>query len=193
MKAPIWLIDKDKEAFSRTDGLPISRIQTDAFEFLSLTFSSLHPENTLIPSVPVHLAFEWLRKHCGKGVEREDVPEGLSPLLPNTWRASDGSLLLSYADFVCPEDCPEPSDHCTVTGEKRGAPLYDLLRKIDVPNYRVHIIRSRQLAPGVGGYRVAGLSALMDDLGRDPGGKWLVGTACRCHGIITAFSLRANP
>jgi hypothetical protein len=192
LRSPIWVIDKDDEAFSKTKGLPLSRIHMDAVEFLFENFPSLKPEHTLVPSVPIHLAFEWLRRTLEADITREHVPEPVISQLPNTWMGSEGSLLVSYADFVCPEDCPEPADHCTVTGRKRGIPLYERLRKIRTVDHHVHIIRSRQLAPGVGGYRLGDLLLLLKDLERNPPGKWLLGTACRCHGILTAFNYRAE-
>jgi hypothetical protein len=94
---------------------------------------------------------------------------------------------VSYADFICPDDCPEP-DVCTITGKRREKPLYELLRSLDV-GFRVHIIRSHQLAPGLGGYTVADLKRAAETLAGHRNGKWLVGTACKCHGILTAFEI----
>lgn len=185
----IWIVDKDKEALSRLKGLPVSRIQMDAVEFLSERFSSLFPENLLVPSLPVHLAFEWLMRFCG-GISREDIPRETKMLLPNVWAGSEGSLLVSYADFLCPDDCPEPADHCTITGKRRETPLYQRLREIHAPDHRIHIIRSRQLAPGVGGYMARDLMDVLENLRRHREEKWLLGTACRCHGIVTAFRIR---
>jgi hypothetical protein len=186
---PIWIVDKEDKSLSTGEGLPLPIIQMDAFAFLSENFHLFRPDHMLVPSIPAHVAFEWLaRTHAGR-IRRENIPPGLSAALPNTCMASDASLLVSYADFVCPEDCPEPSDHCTVTRKKRATPLFDLLRKVEVPDYHTHVIRSRQLAPGVGGYRFGDLMGLLEQVGTSPQRKWLLGTACRCHGIITAFSL----
>ncbi len=189
LRSPIWLIDKDENAVCRTD-LPLLRIRMDVFDFLQRNHSSLRPEHILVPSIPVHVAFEWLRRSLGEAVIREHVPGPLISGLPNTWPGSEGSLLVSYADFQCPEDCPEPADHCTATGRERRTPLYKLLREIDIADHHVRIVRSQQLAPGVGGYRFGDLMRLLDGVKRSPRGKWLLGTACRCHGIITAFTYR---
>ena len=97
--------------------------------------------------------------------------------------------MVSYADFRCPDDCPEPSDHCTVTGKKRGKPLYKLLGDIALPGFRVHVIRSRQLAPGIGGYSIGDLEGLRERVEGGGNSKWLVGTACKCHGIISAVEV----
>ncbi|MCF8062162.1 MAG: hypothetical protein K9M82_06575 [Deltaproteobacteria bacterium] len=110
--------------------------------------------------------------------------------LPHTWIAGDGSLLVSYADFLCPEDCAEPEDGCTVTGEIRQ-PLYERLAALEVPGYEVQVIRSRQLAPGLGGYSAGDLRALQARVYDAPGrGRWLIGTACRCHGTITGLEVK---
>ena len=77
-----------------------------------------------------------------------------------------------------------------MTGEKREQPLYDLLSHLDLSGFKVHVIRSRQLAPGLGGYRVLDLAKTAEELKRDEMGRWLLGTACRCHGMLTAFEIR---
>ncbi|RJR32732.1 MAG: hypothetical protein C4576_29475 [Desulfobacteraceae bacterium] len=187
-RSAIWLIDKDEDSLSRHRDLPVSGICRDGVEFLSERISSLSPELLLVPSIPAHVAFEWLRRSLG-GIQREEIPEALKRLLPNTWEGSEGSLLVSYADFLCPDDCPEPADHCTVTGKKRSTPLYKRLAEMHAPDRRVHILRSRQLAPGVGGYRVHDLLDLAEEVRLHPNDKWLLGTACRCHGILTAFQM----
>jgi hypothetical protein len=185
----IFLIDKDSESLSKRMDLPVSRIQMDAVEFLSDRFSSLQAANLIVPSIPVHLAFEWLIRYSSGEIAREGIPREIENQLPNSWFGSEGSLLVSYADFLCPDDCPEPADHCTVTGKKRETPLFRRLREIHAPDHQIHIIRSRQLAPGVGGYMVRDLVDLLEKLGRHSEEKWLMGTACRCHGIITAFRI----
>jgi hypothetical protein len=187
LKSPIWLIDQDEKAFCGTERLPISRITMDAALFLQDHFPSLTPDQTIVPSVPLHLAFEWLVGYVGKAIARAEVPQEIRRLLPNSWTGARGSLLVSYADFVCPEECPEPADRCTVTRKERGTPLYETVSGIELSGYRVHVLRSRQMAPGVGGYKVKALSEVLEDLSLHPGGKWILGTACRCHGILTAF------
>jgi hypothetical protein len=188
---PLWVVEKDEEALRVMGGLPIARILHEAVPFLAGSFHLLHPKNVIVPAVPIHLAFEWLRRSM-KGnfsVFRIEVPESIKPLLPHTWVGGEGSLLVSYADFQCPDDCPEPADHCTVTGQRRGIPLHALLSDIDLPGYRVHVLRSRQLAPGVGGYTVGDLQELLGRVESGGEGKWLVATACKCHGVVSAMEM----
>lgn len=192
-KSPVWLIDCDEKAFSGTEKLPISRIVMDAVQFLKESFPILTPSQTIVPAVPSHLAFNWLAQYAEGEIIKEETPEEIKTCLPNSWISQEGTLLVSYADFLCPEDCPEPADCCTITGKKRGTPLYERLRRSELAGRRVYVIQSRQLAPGVGGYKVADLSNLLKEVRSNPGGKWILGTACKCHGVITAFRIRQNP
>jgi hypothetical protein len=50
----------------------------------------------------------------------------------------------------------------------------------------MEVIRSWQLAPGVGGYRVAQLRASLERIERQPT-KYLIATSCRCHAVIDAL------
>ena len=120
------------------------------------------------------------------------VPREVKRRLPFTWEGKEGSLLVSFADFTCPDDCPEPDGYCTVTGESREETLFGLLRGLDIEGYRVHVIQSRQMAPGLGGYDCLALSGLKKAILRPGGGNWLIGTACKCHGTITALAVSSG-
>jgi hypothetical protein len=115
------------------------------------------------------------------------VPEVLKSELPFTWPGNEGSLLVSYADFTCPSDCAEPAGRCTVTGEARELPLHEMMARMRPEGYGVHIIRSRQLAPGVGGYAFKALKELPVKTSPGKMKKWIIGTACRCHGTLSAL------
>lgn len=145
-------------------------------------------ETLIVPAIPRHLAFEWLQALKAPVIRRLPVPPEASSGLPHAWTASDGSLLVSYADFRCPDDCPEPMA-CTVTGKRRERPLYALLRAVQVPGFAVHVIQSRQLAPGLGGYRAGDLLEAAHRITEAGSKKWLLGTACKCHGIVTALEI----
>ena len=190
--APLFVVDVDENILSQVKGLPAKTIIYDGILFLVENYPVLNPLNTIVPAVPVHLAFEWLRCYLDRKfmIKKISVPEEIKPLLPYTWLGSEESLLVSYADFVCPDDCPEP-EFCTVTGERRELPLHDLLSHLDLLDFRVHVIRSYQLAPGLGGYKVGDLKTAAEKLTRDEAGRWLLGTACKCHGILTALEIRS--
>ena len=58
--------------------------------------------------------------------------------------------------------------------------------EIQYKPYRAMVIRSHQLGPGIGGYRPEQLFELLDRVERSKG-PLLIGTACRCHGVITGL------
>jgi len=188
--APLFVVDVDKDALFQVKDLTVKTIAYDGIPFLVENYSVLNPLNTIVPAIPAHLAFEWMKCHLDKEykIRKIGVPEEIKPLLPYTWIGSEGSLLVSYADFVCPDDCPEP-EFCTATGERRERPLHDLLNHVDLLDFRVHVIRSHQLAPGLGGYKVGDLKTAAEKLTGSEADKWLLGTACKCHGIFTALEV----
>jgi hypothetical protein len=187
-----WVVDKDERALGRISGPISERILAEGVSFLTDHADLLPLSAIIVPALPIHLAFEWLRKTLKESLLHRlvKVPEQIKPLLPHTWEGSEGSLLVSYADFRCPDDCPEPADHCTVTGKMRGKPMYELLGDTALPGFRAHIVRSRQLAAGVGGYSVGDLKRLIERVESGGDSKWLVGTACKCHGVISALEVK---
>lgn len=189
-KGPLFVVDMDRDRLTGLEALPLRTVARDGIAFLRDAFPGLHPRSTIVPAVPLHLAYEWLKLTLEgvRPVRKLDIPGGLTPILPHAWPAGDGSLLVSFADYICPDDCPEPV-HCMVTGELRDPALHDLLRSIEIPEFRVHVIRSHQLAPGLGGYGVEALQTMREALTEKPAGKWLLCTSCRCHGIVTALSI----
>jgi len=194
LNSPMWVLDTDPEALAHIDAPGVSTVRDDGIRFLANNLTRMKPTSTIVPSLPRHFAFEWLRTCLGDElVAPIPVPQEILPFLPHTWPGLDGSLLVSHADFLCPEDCSEPETHCTVTGGLRGTPLHERMCRLDLQGYQTHVIRSRQLAPGVGGYPFSDLLALLDRLRREPAAKWLVGTACRCHGVLTAFRFLLIP
>ncbi len=185
----VFMVDVSAEQLSLLHDLPVQPVVCDGVRFLVENFGAFKPDTLIVPSVPLHLAFEWLRqtREGKRKIEKIPVPLEISDSLPHQWPASEGSLLVSYADFVCPDDCPEP-EFCTVTGEKRDVPLYEILGNLKHSGFYTHTIRSRQLAPGLGGYRVKDLEETANKVLQHEKGSFLLGTACRCHGILTAFT-----
>jgi hypothetical protein len=100
-----------------------------------------------------------------------------------------GDLYTSLADFLCPEDCPEPSQYCTVTRKRRQKPLYDILGDLKGP-FKSRIIISKPLALGVGGFLLKALLALSGEIEKQKDSRRLilVSTASRCHGVTSALS-----
>jgi len=184
-------VDINESRLEEFEGKAVIRIRGDAVDFLTENFHLLAPSTIIVPALPIHLAFEWVKANIAGtySTSRIEVPEEIKGCLPHAWQGKKKSLLVSYADFLCPEDCLEPEDHCTVTGEQRGKPLFELLDDLEIPGYQVHIVKSRQMGPGVGGYRATELKRLKDSILSKGTGKWIIGTACRCHGVLSAMEL----
>lgn len=183
----ISLVDKEE---IHLDGVAVSikQIRRDGIRYLVDKYPECAPDTIIVPALPVHLAASWLLQMPLNGVSLNvvEMPSDALKFLPHYWPGDFGTLLISHADFLCPDDCPEPEDGCTVTGELR-TPLYEILRGLAVEGFRNHVIQSHQLAPGLGGYRISDLTDLMGDVSNHGTSKWLVGTSCRCHGVLTAI------
>ncbi len=190
----LWVVDRDENRLLPTQELPVRRIHEDGIDFLVSWIDRLPPETMIVPAIPIHVAAEWLYRtiRATRQARIVPVPEDVRPFLPHTWVTENGSLLISYADFLCPEDCPEPEDGCTVTGEIR-TPLYQVMAELPVQGFSVHVIQSHQLAPGLGGYRVADLREIETRILDSPETTWLIGTACRCHGTMTGLEMTGGP
>ena len=143
----------------------------------------------IIPAIPVHFAFQWLLHALKKLGHAEPLPvsEAVDAQIPNPYRAISGSLCASFATFICPDYCNEPDEICTYTKNPRPGNLFEELGKIVIPGCEVIVIRSWQLAPGVGGYPRIYLKRVLEKIANGPPGCCLIGTSCRCHGVIDAL------
>ena len=159
----------------------------DAISFLFSNPGEIAPDSWIVPAVPIHVAYEWMREKMKTDVVAAlPVPEDLLPLVPNPMRGSAGQIYTSIATFVCPDNCPEPKNYCTVTGKARPQILWETLSGLALPQFRSVCLVSSQLAPGVGGYQLKQLTAAYRQVVRKPGGI-LFSTACKCHGVLHAF------
>ncbi len=187
-RSKIIMVDRNKKAFKKVSHLPIQTILSDGRLYLESILSKGKIVDFIIPAAPFHLAFEFIlsqvRRFDGK---KRKVPSLLE--LPNSMRGKTGDLYTSLADFLCPEDCPEPYQYCTVTRKRHRKPLYKILMDLSGP-FESKVIRSRQLGRGVGGIRPQVLFDLLEDIKRraDSHRLILISTACRCHGVTSALS-----
>ncbi len=147
----------------------------------------------LIPAVPVHVGFEWAINELNRFAEvrRLPVPGEVDSKLPNPIRVPSGTLYASFATFLCPDYCSEPEEICTHTGKQRPGNLYEVLGGVLAPGFDVAVLRSWQLAPGVGGYPGRSLRELLARIASKPG-RYLVATSCRCHGVMDALEWRTK-
>ncbi|MFZ5632565.1 MAG: hypothetical protein ACOY40_06915 [Bacillota bacterium] len=191
-RSSLLVVDISDVALRRLSGLPVKTVQGDGVDFLAGCLTGKDIPSYIVPAVPVHLAFEWLKRKLWQDFEviRVFVPERAASILPNPTRAEADKLYSSYANFLCPDDCPEPPAVCTVTGEKRQGFLYRDLQDLRVEGFVSIGLRSVQLAPGVGGYKPVDLWSALEKVrqaGTEKG--FLLSTACLCHGVVNAFRL----
>ncbi len=192
-EATFVVVDCDPQALAAARASAAAQVQwveAEAITFLIENLKGPAPWDWLIPMVPSHVAFNWLRQGplAESGGEIIEVPEAVGQGVPLARRGEQGELYLSRATHLCPDDCPEAEPVCPVSGESRKIPLYEELASVDVPGFQVRVIPSRQLAPGVGGYPPGRLPALAQEL-RACQGKVLIATACRCHGVVHALKM----
>ncbi len=184
----IIVIDKNKKALQKVSRLPIETIISDGIFYLRQFLSEGREADYIIPAVPFHLAFEFILSHLKPlGGKRRKTP--FIPGLPNSMMGKKGDLYTSLANFLCPEDCPEPAQYCTITKERRHKPLFQILKDLEGP-FESKVIRSKQLGLGVGGYLPEDLLKIVREIKKAGASDRLIliSTACRCHGVTSALS-----
>jgi len=190
-KAEITVIEKNSELCRQVEMADFKTVCMDGIEYLGQNLKSIDYPEWIIPAIPVHVVYEWVRLKIKDSyiLKTIPVPEGVITSLPNVFKGKRGEIYMSIADFICPDNCPEPEDLCTHTGKQRPFTLYKKLESIQYDNFRSIVVRSRQLSPGIGGYSPGALFHALDVIkaSTTPG---LLSTACRCHGVMHAFRVR---
>ncbi len=201
-------------ALQKTTSHTVESIPEDGIRFLTenLKQDAANTPSWIIPALPRHLAALWCQSVLTPGrLSSIEIPMEIDPMLPNPMRGKSGDLYVSHADFLCPSNCNEPDDYCTVTRKPRKPDMFRILATLALPGFRSLVIQSHQLGPGIGGYRPAALFQLLDqtkphaladptnnkslDMSLDDNSfeikmndrHYLISTACRCHGVITGF------
>jgi hypothetical protein len=187
--AGLVLVDRDAAALAAAVGRhpEVKTIKAEAVAFLVEHLKPRCPWDWIIPMVPEHVVYGWLRAGplAHLGWQPVAVPEELAPLAAEAWRGPEGELYLSRATHLCPDDCAEP-EVCPVSGEPRHPGLHQDLASFPAAAYRIKVVASQQLAPGVGGYPPGRLLALARELA-ELRGTVVIATACRCHGVVHAL------
>lgn len=185
-KAHFHLVDHRAEALAGLQklGKTVATTVAEAVNFLEIHLKDKVTWDWLIPMVPVHVAYHWLRRKALTAPKWEPakVPEALESLGATAIRGPEGELYLSRGRHLCPDDCVEP-EVCPVDGETREPPLYQQLAEFFLPGAKLLVVASLPLAPGVGGYAPARLLELAEAAPQLPV-LTLVATACRCHGVV---------
>jgi hypothetical protein len=165
----------------------IEMICADGIEWLTEHFTPDAAVDKIIPALPVHLAADWLKKKLiddHKTVRSTEIPDDHLRHFPHPMRISPSRVVISLADFLCPPNCSEPANLCTYTGKKRPPSLYRTLETIVAGNFVPLIVRSRQFDSGVGGFFPDDLWHLLEQARLLPETPLLIGTACKCHGVV---------
>ena len=187
----IIVVDINEDALKNND---CRIIQDDGIAYvLSLckTFKNGDPEvrDFIIPAIPVHVAYEWLKKALSEkgGVKDITMPEAVLNELPIPFCGSKSQVYASYADFLCPDNCREKGCTCGHSGKERPEALWKKIAAIVHGGFNTKVLRSAQLGPGVGGYTV---NDLIKQKNAMVPGKTIFATACKCHGVVNAFEWR---
>lgn len=145
----------------------------------------------IIPALPLHLAADWIKKKLAdehRVIISEEILDKHLHHFPHPMRISPSRIVMSHADFICPPNCSEPDDICTYTQKRRAVALCRILEIIQMGDFVPLIVQSRQFASGVGGYFPEDLWRLLTRVKQLPGTPLLIGSACKCHGIVDGFS-----
>jgi hypothetical protein len=188
--ADILIVEKSPQ---RCRELTDQGFRTVCREGVGFLRSHLKPSNLgrwIVPSAPVHVAFEWLRATLSENdrIEVFPVPDAITSRLPNVVRSRQGEIFASNADFICPPDCPEAGRVCTATGRRRPRSMYAFIQRLQLASVKILVIRSFQLAPGVGALRPRDLFAALHEI-QSHKTPHLLATACKCHAVLSSFKI----
>ncbi|MBC8463934.1 MAG: potassium transporter [Deltaproteobacteria bacterium] len=186
-RVQVVLVDSDPRKLKGWDE-PVETVATDGVTYLVTGLKQGRKPDWIIPAIPLHVALELIGGLLPKEIQIEPIPipAEIRQKLPNPIIAAEGQLWVSHATFLCPANCSEPDEYCTVTRKPRNPDMYRLLEELNTSVFNSVVVRSRQLAPGVGGYRPADIDRALSEVRRSKGAM-LVCTACRCHGVVNAI------
>lgn len=186
--ASLTVVDKQP---AMTGGTHISVICEDGIQWLSAMLDGKAPVDMIVPAIPVHVVSEWLKLNIQNtfDIYPIHIPDSWLSQMPNAIRGNAGLAYVSHADFICPDNCPEPEKICTHTGQPRPMDLFRLLGNLEFDDVLPMVIRSYQLLPGVGGIYPGDLMALADIVRKNGSRRLMIATACRCHGVAEFIRL----
>jgi hypothetical protein len=177
----IRLKNIDKLKYAELKEPEVYFVEGGVYEALRI-FEELKPEY-VFPTAPIHLSAALVQEKYRFKTWEEGVDFLLSGLPPRIIiSAGRGSVVVSYnRDYECQPYCSAP-DICPVTEIKKPAPMF---RMLGFAARNGFVIQSHQLKPGIGALRGEELEILMKWV--EGKNKAFIGTACRCHGVLTAL------
>jgi hypothetical protein len=184
------IVDQDAGVCRRLGKMGFHAVCTEGIEYLARFLKPPGSSDLIIPAIPIHVGFEWIKRSISASQQMKclAVPDRVAVCLPNTSKGEGGELFISNADFICPDNCSEPDEVCTFTGRPRRRTLHRALSSLRYGEYQSIVIISRQLSPGVGGYESVDMFRALAKVELSTG-PVLLSTACRCHGVMHAFSV----
>lgn len=170
----------------------ITLVRAEAIFWLAQQLIKDAPVDMLVPAVPEHVAAGWLGIHLENQFKLipSPIPDEWLARMPNAMRGRCGRTFVSHADFICPDNCPEPKERCTHTGQTRPLDMFRLLARLELGDTLPIVLRSYQLLPGVGGIYPADLWQALDQARNNSHRPLMIATACRCHGVVDFLRLR---
>ncbi len=186
----ITVIEKAKKVCEQIKGMTFKTVCMDGITYLDNNLKTQEYPDWIIPAIPVHVSYEWIRIKLLKNhrLAPIEVPDALIKNLPNPFKGENSEIYISNADFICPDNCPEPDKICTYTGKPRPKSLYETLASIRYDDFLSIVIQSRQLFPGLGGYTPKALFKALEEITALKTAV-ILSTACRCHGVMNVFRL----
>lgn len=186
----ILVIEKSSERCREIDSLGFRALCADGVEFIASRLESPSQRVWIVASAPVHLTYEWVRARASTilRMDPRPIPDEIARQLPNTIPGGEGQLFASNADFICPPDCSEPGRLCAFTGRKRPRCMHTFIRQIHAAGVKILVIRSFQLAPGVGALRPRDLFETLHQIENAPM-PVVLATACKCHAVLNSFNM----
>ena len=191
--ADILIVEKDPRRCRKIEDRGFHAVEADGIDFLKGYLVSPLQRQWIVAAAPIHVAYEWMRA-CLPGstrVEPQALPSELSGQLPDAMPGAEGQWYASYADFICPAHCLESGRVCSVTGRMRPQSMHAFIRGLNAPGVKILVVRSFQLAAGVGGLRPCDLFEALHQL-QTPHPFFLLATACKCHAVLNLFSLKSS-
>lgn len=188
--AKLIIVDKKKAALRWAETPDIQTVHSDGISFLLRNLKCSAVPDWIIPAIPLHVAYAWIKAKLANRyrIQEIPIPDDLAATLPFAVKGDHLEVYASYADFICPSDCPGPDTTCKHTGDPRPVMLHNLLLSVKYKNYFPVVVQSHQLFAGGGGYTPEGLFSALEAV-KTAENPVLLSTACRCHGVLHAFKL----
>ncbi len=187
----IVVIDKNIAALQSLKHLPLTSLHMEGVSFLLKAEDEMGGCPWIVPLVPFHLAFYWLVEKLSSSfgiIKNLSFTRQMTELFPHPHLGAKGELYCSYANFVCPDNCSDSEDICAYTKQKRQGVLFETLRNIHIKDFDMLVVPSVQIIPGIGAYSLKDLCGLYQKvLSKGVNQKYIVATACHCHGILDSF------